>query len=472
MNPDLRVASGESILRHVAGGALDPAVALAAFAGTLGAGEATGSYTTHRDVKARNAALERALGEAEELAAWCVAVRAPKSAIAPLVDDLRSAWSSLLRTQAGGILAGTAPAAAYVEAERDFERAERIAARVAASARSILPRADLALAPAPPVAPDLDGDEFAFANEYVRARVRRDGTIVELSGVDGGNRAAIANGLTLYADRGDAATLDPAYERHPRKLRVGSTRIEDGALLVELHGDGAAIVMRVALGAGEPYLRVELAVNWQTKGRLLRAEHRFAVRDAQARFGTPHGSVVRPSVFEVPAQRWVHVSDGDAGVAILAADLYGWNAFALRRGGIRIGTSLLRSPVKPDPTVDRGEQHLAYALAPTAGATAGALEAAWRDYAEPPRVRLFSCDDPAVLVVATKPAGDGNGTIVRVRECDGAQRRVELRCGGRMREAAPVDVAERPAPGECRVEGELLSFVLPANAIRSFRVLP
>ena len=36
-----------------------------------------GTYTTHRDVKSRNAALERSLDAAEELLAWCVAVRTP-----------------------------------------------------------------------------------------------------------------------------------------------------------------------------------------------------------------------------------------------------------------------------------------------------------------------------------------------------------------------------------------------------------
>jgi hypothetical protein len=85
---------------------------------------------------------------------------------------------------------------------------------------------------------------------------------------------------------------------------------------------------------------------------------------------------------------------------------------------------------------------------------------------------LFSCDDPAVLVVATKPADDGDGMIVRVRECDGEARRVDLRCGGRMRRATAVDACERPVAGEAHVDGELLSFVLPAFALRTFRVHP
>ena len=443
-----------------------------------------GTYTTHRDVKSRNAALERALGEAEELCAWCVGVRAPASAIAPLRDDLRTAWTLVLRNQFHDVMAGSAIAEAYAEVLHEYERAERIVERVIASARSILPRSDVVLTPAAPVAPVEDADGFVFSNDYLQARVRRNGSIVELAGVDGRNLAAIANGLMLYVDRPrtyDAWNLDLSYERRPKRLKPGRAQIVDDALVVELSGDGTAIAMRIALGAGEPYLRIELNVNWQANHRVLRAEHRFALQTREVRYGMPHGSLVRTAApqtpaerarFEVPAQRWVHASEGDAGIAILAPDTYGWNALALRTGGIRIGSSLLRAPRWPDPGADRGEHHIAYALAPTGGATIGALEAAWRDYAEPERVRLFTCDDPAVLVVATKPADDGNGIVVRVRECDGEARAVELRCGGRMRAATPIDACEREIAGEARVDGELLRFVMPAFSLRSFRVFP
>jgi hypothetical protein len=88
-----------------------------------------GTYTTHRDVKSRNAALERALGEAEELCAWCIGVRAPASAIAPLLDDLRTAWTLVLRNQFHDVMAGSAIGAAYADVLHEYERAERIVER-------------------------------------------------------------------------------------------------------------------------------------------------------------------------------------------------------------------------------------------------------------------------------------------------------------------------------------------------------
>jgi alpha-mannosidase len=445
-----------------------------------------GTYTTHRDIKSRNAALERSLAEAEELCAWCVAVRIAPAVVRPLAEDLRNAWTIVLRNQFHDALAGTAIAEAYAEIRTEYDRAERIVERVSAGARSLLPRADVLIA-APPTAPHDDGDTVVFGNDYVHARVRRDGTVVELRGIEGPNLAAPANGLAAYVDAPhawDAWNLDPDYERRPRQLRATGSRIEDDALVVELAGDGAAIAMRIALHAGEPYLRVEVAVRWSASHRILRVEHRFAIATREARFGQPHGTLVRTIVpstpaerarFEVPAQRWVHATDGERGVAVFAPDTYGWNAVGLRGGGVRIGMSLLRAPLWPDPSADRGEHRIAYALAPTAGATVGALEAAWSGYAERDRVRLFTCDDPAVLVVATKPADDGEGVIVRVRECDGERREVRMRCGGRARSAQPVDACERPiaerGAGAVAIDGEALVFVIPAFGLRTIRVL-
>jgi len=250
---------------------------------------------------------------------------------------------------------------------------------------------------------------------------------------------------------------------------------------VRFAGNGVAITMHLALLEHEPFLRVEMAVQWEADHLFLRAEHRIALNARSVRFGQPHGSLVRTAVpetdeerarFEVPAQRWVHVEDGKHGLAILSPDSYGWSAAGLPDGGLRIGTSLLRAPTWPDPTADRREHRIAYALAPTFGANIGALEAAWRDYAEPDRVRLFTCDDPSVFVVATKPADDGVGVIVRVRECDGWPHDVELRCGGRVRSVQPVDACERAIAGEVVFDGEALRFVLPPFALRSFRVSP
>jgi alpha-mannosidase len=442
-----------------------------------------GTYTTHHDVKARNAELELALGHAEELAAWCVAVRAPLTVRRSLADDLRTAWRIVLRAQFHDVITGTSIPAVYADVHAEYDRAAAIAARVEEAARSVLPRSDLRLVRPPPLAPRRDGDGWLFENAYVRARVRDDGTIVELGAAAGRSVAALANGIAAYVDKPkmwDAWNVDASYANARVALKPQGAAVEDDGLVVRLAvGKKSRLAMRLALHEDEPWLRVELAVAWHEDHVLLRAEHRLAIDAREVRYGQPHGTLVRTAYpaddaerakFEVPAQRWAHVTDGEHGLAVFVTDLYGWNGVGLKDGGVRLGTSLLRSPTWPDPGADRGEQRLAYAFVPTAGASISALEQAWQSYAARERVRLFTCDDPAVLVVATYPSDDGSGVIVRVRECDGEARRVALRCGGRMRAATAVDAAERPVPGDVAIEEEALVFDLGGFALRSFLV--
>jgi alpha-mannosidase len=83
---------------------------------------------------------------------------------------------------------------------------------------------------------------------------------------------------------------------------------------------------------------------------------------------------------------------------------------------------------------------------------------------------LFSADSDAVIVAACKPAEDGDGVIVRVRECNGSPQTVRLRCGARMTEAAAVDALERGIDGLVTIEEESLIFELEPRQLRSFRV--
>jgi alpha-mannosidase len=227
-------------------------------------------------------------------------------------------------------------------------------------------------------------------------------------------------------------------------------------------------------------LRADVETEWSERRTLLRVENWLALRSTSVTYGSPHGTIVRSALretpqerakFEVPGQRFASVRDesGD-GLAMFALDTYGWSARALTQGGVQLGHSLLRGTSWPDPKADCGTQRFSYAFAPFSGSGTGALERAWQQFAHERRVRLFTCDDDAVLVVACKPAQDGDGVIVRARECDGVARTVRLRCGARMTEAVSTDALERGIDLPVRIEQEALVFDLPAYGLRSFRV--
>jgi alpha-mannosidase len=442
-----------------------------------------GVWTTHHDVKARRFALEAALDEAEELAAWCVAVRAPRNLTNPLAADLRNAWPLLLRGDFHDVVCGTAIAPAYAELFEDYDKVARSAARVREAAYSLLPRSQSVAVEEEEVAAREDDGGFVLENDLVSVHVRHDGVVTELRRAGGPNVVSGANVLRAYADKPrewEAWNIDAAYARSPIRIRPEPVEIDEGALIARYRLRGSRIVLRISLGKQEPFVRVAAAVIWNERRTLLRLENWVALAARNVTFGSPHGTIDRTAFaetdaerakFEVPGQRFARIDAPDGGLALLATDNYGWNARGLRDGGIQLGLSLLRSPCWPDAEADRGEHHLAWALLPLPPESGiGALENLWRDYAYPARVRLVTCDDPAVLVTACKPADDGDGIVVRVRECDGAHRPLRLKFGGRARAVESCDARERKLERDGAIEDGTIVASLKPYELRSFRI--
>ncbi len=441
-----------------------------------------GTYTTHHDIKALNAQLERALGDVEERVAWCMAVGAPRDAVHRLRGELDNAWRVVLRNQFHDVLPGTSVRSAYDEALEEYSRALEIITFVRKSTDAMLPRAPRSEERFSRVEPVIDGDEIVFDNGVVVARFSQKGALLHLSAMGKRNVVAQANLLAAYRDRPkkwEAWNLDAGYERKHLRVRPAGFDTNDGALNVRFDVAGSPLTMQVSLLRDEPFVRVDAAIDWRADRTILRLENWLAVGNDRVRFGSPHGTIEREmesetslgrARFEVPGQRFASVSDDDAGIALFSLDTYGWSARRLPRGGMQLGHSLLRSPRWPDPQADRGEMRLSWAFAPHSGATNGALERAWEYFAMPPRVQLFTTNDDAVLVAAVKPAQDGEGVIVRIRECDGAQRAVRIRCGARMRSVQSVDGLERALDLPVAIEGEELVAAIGPYALRSFRV--
>ena len=439
-----------------------------------------GTATTHHDIKARCAALERALRDAEEALAWAYALRATPFFLTEARRQLDDVWATLLRSHFHDVVPGTAIAEAYAIVREEFDRADALVAHVLSSARSVLPSA-ARREPNALAEPVESRRGFTFANAALSVRVRRDGSFEDLRATGGPNLVRRANRLARYVDRPqrwDAWNVDRSYRDRERKLRAMGCDVVDGGLEVRYAFGKSLAVSRISLDATEPFVRVETAVAWHESHAFLRCENALAFAGTRARFGSPHGTVDRPprprtaaecAKFEAPGQRFARVDGKRGSFAMLALDTYGWSLAT--RGKTALGHSLLRAPTWPDPSADRGEASLSYGFAPLRDESVGELETMWERFAGRASVAMFVPDDPRVLVVATKLADDGAGAIVRARECDGADaREISFACSVRALEVTCVDALERPVAGEVRLhEGTIVARFAPYE-IRSFRV--
>jgi alpha-mannosidase len=222
------------------------------------------------------------------------------------------------------------------------------------------------------------------------------------------------------------------------------------------------------------YLDVENEVDWHERRKLLKVGFAFAVTPDSATFEIPYGTIGRSgrprtqaerAKFEVPGQRWADVSADGYGVSVLNDAKYGWD---YRDGVLRL--SLLKAPIWPDSTADRGRHRFRFAVLPHAGDwREDGIERRAAEYnvpvlagAEPAhpgalgRSVSFGTAAPAnVSVTWLKRAEDGDRYVMRLVEWHGraADATVHLPCLPRSAfranlledPGAPVPVTDREA---------------------------
>lgn len=245
----------------------------------------------------------------------------------------------------------------------------------------------------------------------------------------------------------------------------------------------STIRQRISLGP-TPGIRFDTEVDWHEDQKFLKVAFPINVNASRATYEIQFGHVERPTHvntswdmarFEVCAQKWADIAEGDAGVALLNDGKYGHDA----RGNV-LRLSLLRSPKAPDPTCDMGRHRFTYVLLPHFGPIqyAGVVQAAYAlnaplrsaflasgpgaDGAAP---AFISVDDRNIVVEAVKKAEEGDGIVVRMYECHNARGIAELTCARPPKEAWLCDLEEKPVS-----ELEIVDGAIPFN-YKPFEIL-
>ncbi|HEX5898549.1 MAG TPA: glycoside hydrolase family 38 C-terminal domain-containing protein [Solirubrobacteraceae bacterium] len=461
-----------------------------------------GTYTTQARTKRASRRAERALHDAELLAAVADAPW-PR-------EELDRAWQTLLLNHFHDILPGSSIGEVHARAERDLAEVQatagairdRLAAgevinTVGVERREVVSTpGGLAFAKAPPcgvgrlveapgeVRVDEDADGFVLDNGRLRAVLGREGALRSLLEPSSGREAMAAPGnvLELYEDRPtdfEAWDLDPFHleTRSDCPGASGAEVVLAGPLRGEVAFEraiGARSRMRqtVRLDAESARLEFHCAIDWHEDRRALKVRFPVAVHAPRATYEMQFGVVERPThystrrdlaQFEVPAHRFADLAEHGFGVALLSAATYGWSV----HGG-DMGMTLLRSPRWPDPDADVGHHELAFAILPhpggwqEAGVTAQAMcfnaplllgerggkEGSW-----------FSTDAPGLLIDTVKRAEDGDALIIRLYEAHGGRGTARLRVGIPFAEAWFTNLLEeRLAPAEVDGEAVVIPF--------------
>ena len=445
-----------------------------------------GTYTSQARTKRASRRAERALHDAELLAA-----------VAGEPAGLEDAWQTLLLNHFHDILPGSSIGEVHARAERDLAEVEAAAGAVrdrllprgvvntiGVARREVVARGGGSSSPRHPpcgigrfvqprgtVTRGRKPSAFTLDNGILRAVLGRDGTLRSL--VVGGREAMAAPGnvLELYDDRPtdfEAWDLDPFHleTRADCPPATSAEVVLADPLRVEVAferpiGERSRMRQTVRLDAEAQRLEFHCAIDWQEDRKALKVRFPVAVLAPRATYEMQFGVVERPTHFstradaaqyEVPGHRFADLSEHGFGVALLSAATYGWSTLG---GEMRM--TLLRSPRWPDPDADRGAHELSFAVFPHAGGwqEAGVTAEALRfnapllvgeGDAEPQS--WFACD--ALMVDTVKPAEDGDGLIVRLYEAHGGRGVARLRVGVAVRARRGSRTCSRTGSGPRR----------------------
>ncbi|MEB3224467.1 MAG: alpha-mannosidase [Synechococcus sp.] len=221
--------------------------------------------------------------------------------------------------------------------------------------------------------------EFILENEFLRIEIDSyTGEIAHFLDKVNQREILVASGnqLQAFEDKGqywDAWDIAPDYETKPLKsakllsIQWRENNPVRSVIRVEKQLSQSTIVQDYQLDLQGQMLKVYSTVDWQEEQVVLKAAFPFAIDNATCTYETPCGAIDRQpeadlAKWEVPALRWADFHNQDYGIGILAKNHHGYDA---KQSQLRL--TLLKSPLWPDPTADRGIHHLAYAIYPHKG---------------------------------------------------------------------------------------------------------
>jgi alpha-mannosidase len=302
-----------------------------------------------------------------------------------------------------------------------------------------------------------------------------------------------ANRLVVFEDKPlnwDAWDIDAYFARKGRDVgliqmdaepveRLEAVRVREAGperAVLEFrwqYGESTRISQRLCVYARSPRIDFVTDVDWQERQSLLKVAFPTQIRNRRATYEIQFGTIDRPThrntswdeaAFEVPAQRWMDLSDAHYGVALISDCKHG---YSVREQTLWL--SLLKSAVDPDPEAERGEHHFTYSLLAHAAGLESVRRAAYgltrpliwrRETAHASRLpRQFSLaqsSHPSVIVETAKWAEDEDALVMRLYEADGGSTGCLLTLGGPASEIAQVDLLERnPRPLSVDQDGKV-----------------
>ena len=351
----------------------------------------------------------------------------------------------------------------------------------------------LTLVDAEAASPFVRSDDYHLETPFYSITIAEDGAFTSIFDKENDRELVKpgkkANQLRLYEDKPiyyDNWDIDMFYtEKSWAVDDLKSLRwLTDGPVCttLELTFDcsGSEIVQKIHFYADNRRIDFETVADWKLHQHLLKAEFPVDIHADEATFEVQFGNVKRKTHtntswdkarFESCAQKWMDFSEGHYGVSLLNDCKYG---HSVNDG--TIGLTLIKCGVEPNPNADVEVHEFTYSLLPHAESwqEAGTVQEAYNinqpAYAvvggeAGKAVSFASVDKRNVVLETVKAAENGEGTVLRLYECENARTKATLTVPADTKTAYLTNLMEEVEAELPVVDGKVTFTIKPYEII-------
>lgn len=223
----------------------------------------------------------------------------------------------------------------------------------------------------------------------------------------------------------------------------------------------STIEQTVFLLNNSPRIDFETEIDWHQENKILKTQFPVDVHADKATFDIQFGNIERPTYrntsweaakFESCAHKYVDISEGDYGVALLNDCKYGYDVL-----DGHLGLTLLRCPTYPYKDADKGVHSFTYSLCSHKGSLAQSDVVALAFDLNNPIIQyqsesggngqiseysLINCDKNNIVIDTIKKAENENSIIVRLYETHNIRSDVSFNLGFDFESAFVCDLLE------------------------------
>lgn len=269
--------------------------------------------------------------------------------------------------------------------------------------------------------------------------------------------------------------------------------IKDDGLIVKIinfkHKIGNSVISQdIMIYDDSPRIDFITSVDWKETGDsgkdapMLKACFVPDIDNKDASYEIPFGAIERPCKdIEVPALKWVDISDENSGFSLMNDCKYGHKV-----KGNSMEITLIRSGWEPDPESDVGIHEFVYSIFPHKGSwrdsdtikegyclnnavLTGFIENDNNGYL-PESAGLVRIDGKNVVISAFKLSESGDGFILRLYNGSSTVEKTKVELSFKIDRVYEVDLIENKTYGTIDTDGKTFEFDLAEFEIKTFKL--